>query len=286
MSEPAKQVNSEQIARVRPDAGLDEILEIYWRDRAVIIEDLADAGTIRQIRKELEGPLNETSLSARDDDLLGRRTKRTGALIAAVPACRELVIQPLILALVQRIFGSDRGFQVNCTQAMAVQPGEVQQALHKDRGVWRSLPLPKDLECVVACIWAVENFTAASGATHVVPGSFDLPDASGRSRLPDGTSFEDLPTLQAEMSDGSVLVYSGSVYHGAGANRSDRPRVGMSLSYTHAALRQEENQYLCVPPEVARDLPEELQKLLGYELGDYALGFIGNDMQSPMTLLR
>jgi hypothetical protein len=37
-------------------------------------------------------------------------------------------------------------------------------------------------------------------------------------------------------------------------------------------LRQEENQYLSCPPEVARELDPELQALLGYTLGSYALG--------------
>ena len=81
------------------------------------------------------------------------------------------------------------------------------------------------------------------------------------------------------------MIYSGATYHGAGANRTDLPRVGMALAYAAIALRQEENQYLVVPPDVARELPETLQKLVGYELGHSALGFV-NGMQSPMTLLR
>ena len=40
-----------------------------------------------------------------------------------------------------------------------------------------------------------------------------------------------------------------------------------------------------VPRDAARALPEERQKLHGYELGNYALGFV-DGMQSPMTLLR
>ena len=98
-------------------------------------------------------------------------------------------------------------------------------------------------------------------------------------------THEDLERFQAEMTLGSVLVYSGGMYHGAGANTSDQTRVGMSLSYIPASLRQEENQYLVTPPEVARELPKELQELIGYEMGNYVLGFVQN-MKSPMTLLR
>ena len=291
MSAPARQQSAQQIVHVRPDTPVEEVIATYERDRVLIIDDLADEATMARLREDLEGPLGAASPSARGDAFLGRNTKRAGALVAHAPACRELVIQPLILALMDAVLGKRSNVQLNATQAMAVQPGEVRQPLHRDRGVWYSLPLPADFECVVNCVWAVDNFTAASGATHLVPGSFDYPNPTTRGgaidpSLPDGRRLEDLETVQAVMSDGSVVVYSGNVYHGAGANHTDRPRIGMALAYAPAALRQEENQYLCVPPEIARDLPEELQKLLGYELGGYALGFVGNDMQSPMTLLR
>jgi ectoine hydroxylase-related dioxygenase (phytanoyl-CoA dioxygenase family) len=48
------------------------------------------------------------------------------------------------------------------------------------------------------------------------------------------------------MSKGSVLFYSGSVYHGAAANRS-HDRIGLHFIYNLSRLRQEENQYLACP---------------------------------------
>ena len=281
----------EGIVHVSPETPVEDMLALYRRDRALIVDRLADEGTLAQLRKDLEGPLDRAALSARDDAFTGARTKRAGALIAEAPACRPLVIHPLILALMTGIFGRSSSFQVNSTQAMAVQPGEVDQALHRDRWNWIQLPLPPDFECIVNCMWAIENFSAASGATRVVPRSFELPEPRSLMKdlaaitLPDGTAVASLDTVPAEMSSGSVLIYSGSLYHGAGANGSDRPRVGMSLSYVPVTLRQEENQYLVVPPEIARELPEKLQKLIGYELGNYSLGFV-NGMKSGMTLLR
>ena len=55
------------------------------------------------------------------------------------------------------------------------------------------------------------------------------------------------------MPRGSVLFYSGSVYHGGGANRSDATRIGLNITYNVAWLRQEENQYLSVPAGGGRD---------------------------------
>ena len=87
------------------------------------------------------------------------------------------------------------------------------------------------------------------------------------------------------MARGSVLFYSGSVYHGGGANRSDATRIGLNITYNVAWLRQEENQYLSVPREVAATLPTELLRLMGYDRGAYALGYI-DDLRDPIEAVR
>jgi ectoine hydroxylase-related dioxygenase (phytanoyl-CoA dioxygenase family) len=113
-------------------------------------------------------------------------------------------------------------------------------------------------------IWAMTEFTEANGATQVVPGSPSW--AEGRRAQPDEIGY-------AEMSPGSVLVYSGSVIHAGGANRSDGDRIGINLTYALGWLRQEENQYLSCPPDIARTLDPKLQALLGYQMASYALGY-------------
>jgi ectoine hydroxylase-related dioxygenase (phytanoyl-CoA dioxygenase family) len=87
------------------------------------------------------------------------------------------------------------------------------------------------------------------------------------------------------MPRGSVLLYLGSLYHGGGANRSDAARRGVNVGYTVSWLRQEENQYLACPPEVARDLPEPLAKLAVYQRGAYALGYYG-DLHDPIEAVN
>jgi ectoine hydroxylase-related dioxygenase (phytanoyl-CoA dioxygenase family) len=89
----------------------------------------------------------------------------------------------------------------------------------------------------------------------------------------------------AEMPAGSVFVYTGAVYHGGGANRSGETRYGLNLTYARSWLRQEENQYLSAPLEVARTLPEELLKLIGYRRGAYALGYV-DDVRDPLDAVR
>jgi hypothetical protein len=59
----------------------------------------------------------------------------------------------------------------------------------------------------------------------------------------------------------------------------------VQCSYAVGWLRQEENQYLSVPLDVARDLPVELLRLLGYEKGSFTLGYMDN-MRDPMHAVR
>ena len=87
------------------------------------------------------------------------------------------------------------------------------------------------------------------------------------------------------MPRGSVLLYVGSLYHGGGANSSEASRRGINVGYTLSWLRQEENQYLACPPEVARDLPEEVARLAGYRRGAYALGYYG-DLRDPIEAVH
>ena len=61
-------------------------------------------------------------------------------------------------------------------------------------------------------------------------------------------------------------------------------RRGLNITYNVSWLRQEENQYLAVPHDVARSLPEPLLRLMGYARGAYALGYVG-DLRDPLDVL-
>jgi ectoine hydroxylase-related dioxygenase (phytanoyl-CoA dioxygenase family) len=79
--------------------------------------------------------------------------------------------------------------------------------------------------------------------------------------------------VQAVMPKGSVLFYVGSTVHGGGANQTDVSRMGLVNTYGLGWLRQEENQILNVPREIADRCPEQIRNLMGYrphgQLGGY-----------------
>lgn len=244
-----------------PDAGLDEIVALLRRDGALIVRDVADAALLKRLGDELAPYIAATPVG--EDDFRGRRTTRTGALVARAPACRPLIAHKLILNVCEAFLRpSCERYQLHMTQAIRIMPGEAAQLLHRDRWAWGTWL--KGLEPQLNTIWAISDFTRENGATRVCPGSLGWPDE--RTASPEEIAY-------AEMSAGSVLIYSGSVFHGGGANVSDGDRVGLNLTYALGWLRQEENQYLACPPEIARTLEPELAQLIGYAMGQYALGY-------------
>ena len=218
-------------------------------DGYVILPDAIDADAVRAIDDELR-PWFETTPRGRGD-FEGTATQRVYNLIEKVRAVWPLVMHARVCELVRERLGGS--MQLSITQAVRIHPGETEQQLHTDD---LPFPIPKPHQPVVVnAMWAITEFTRANGATRLVPGSHTSPEFPPESAC-----------VWAEMEPGSVLVWDGSVFHGGGANTSDGDRVGVTVNYNAPWLRQQENQYLAVRRETVMDLPEELRRLIGYEL--------------------
>ena len=265
------------------DTDNDAIVEVMRRDGAVILENMIDETVIESLLDQLM-PYVEKTATGRDE-FSGHNTQRTGALVARSPACRKLVMK-------QRILDAAKGFLLpfserivlHLTQTIRILPGQGAQTIHRDRLAWGT-HLPLSIEPQFNTMWALTDFTLENGATRVVPGSntWDWEQRAEPSQI-----------CQAEMRKGSVLLYSGTVLHSGGENRSTEPRLGLNITYCLGWLRQEENQYLSCPPAIAQTLEPELQELLGYTMGNYALGYYSNpephddvrsDIQPPEVVL-
>ena len=244
------------------DDPCEAIVDAVRRDGAAIIVDALDARQLELVRAEIEPWVDATPTGR--DDFAGRLTTRTGALVARSAACRDVVMDQTILALAQDFLGPfTNKIQLHLSQIIRIRPGQGAQPLHRDRLAWGGY-VPREIEPQFNTIWALTDFHQENGATRVAVGSPNW--ENDRQAEPEEIA-------QATMAAGSVLVYSGSVIHGGGENRSDQDRVGMNITYTLGWLRTEENQYLSCPPDVAKGLDPELQDLLGYTMGNYALGY-------------
>lgn len=254
---------------VAPRVVADHIREFGY----AIVDDVADAALLDQLEREALPHI--ASSDAGRDEYDGRHTRRTGMLIARCPAVRPMVMHPLVVGTVRDVMSQATAVQLHLTQIISIEPGETQQKIHRDQMAFDFYPFPPDYHVQCNTIWALTDFTAENGATHVLPGTSGVPDDVAVT----------MPQFQAEMRRGSVLFYDGKVLHGGGANRSSGVRRGVNITYAVGWVRQEENQYLACPPEIARTLDDDLLKMMGYQQGAFALGYVG-DQQDPLSLLR
>jgi ectoine hydroxylase-related dioxygenase (phytanoyl-CoA dioxygenase family) len=252
---------------------VDEVAEVLATVGGAIIDRLADPAFFVVMLSELQPFMAVTPYG---DDFSGHRTRRTGGLVARAPSSHQLVMHPLVVGAVGSVLAHATAFQLHLTQIISIEPGQDAQYIHRDQWAFDFFSFPTGYEVTCNTIWAMTDFTEENGATRLIPGSH---------RLDDKLVFTQDDTEPAEMERGSVLLYTGAMYHGGGPNRSDAPRNGVNITYCAGWLRQEENQYLTVPPEIARELPDDLLRMIGYAPGAYALGYV-DDLRDPIAVLR
>jgi ectoine hydroxylase-related dioxygenase (phytanoyl-CoA dioxygenase family) len=262
------------VPHLSSDATPESVAAALAESGVVVVDELVPATLLGRATEEITPWLERTPFGP--DSFSGRRTRRTGGLVARSATCRELVQHPLVVASVKQVLAHATTFHLHLTQVIAIGPGEPAQPVHRDQWAFDFFPFPKGYEVQCNTIWALTDFTAENGATRVIPGSH---------RHDDRLEYKESDTIPAEMARGSVLFYTGSLYHGGGANHSNATRIGINLTYALSWLRQEENQYLSVPLDVARELPDDLLRLIGYARGAYALGYV-DDLRDPLEFLR
>ncbi|MDX2169625.1 MAG: phytanoyl-CoA dioxygenase family protein [Deltaproteobacteria bacterium] len=261
------------IPRLNPDASGTAVAAELAAHGCAIVERLVPPARLQQARDELAPWMGATEVGR--DEFSGFRTRRTGGLLARSATCRELVMHPTVLAAVGGVLAHGTSYHLHLTQVIAIGPGEPAQMIHRDQWAFDFFPFPNGYEVQCNTIWAMTDFSEANGATRLVPDSH---------RRADRLEFTAADTVAAEMPAGSVLFYTGALYHGAGANQSADVRIGVNITYALSWLRQEENQYLATPLEQARTFPEDLLRLMGYQRGAYALGYV-DDLRDPLDVV-
>lgn len=248
----------EQIARLRETG--------YTILRNAIEPELIDALTDAVVRIEdgLAGP--DAVVAPKDG-----KTYRIHNLLRFGAPFDQLAAHEAFLPIVEGLL--DRGCLLSSMTAVSVEPGERAEPIHADD---QAIPLPKPhAPLLVNCVVALSPFTVGNAAPRLVPQSHRLPNPEF------GVTYE---TALAEMAAGSVLVYDGALWNGAGPHVSGGRRLSISVNYCAGWVRQEENQILGVPPELVRGWSPRVQELLGWGVYRGLLGHVGR--QSPAHRLN
>ncbi len=242
-----------------------QALEELRTDGYVILRGVLPDPVLEEARNALR-PLLDRQAWAKGE-FFGNRTRRVHNILAKTRAVDALVAHPAVLELLR---GTLIQPQVSIVNAIEIHPGETAQFLHQDDVVFPIVrPHPP---LIVNTMWALTEFTAENGATRLVPGSQDATELD-----------EDPSIVTAEMEPGSVLVWTGGLFHGGGANRAQGPRLGLNVNYNCGWLRQQENQYLAIPKEVAATLSDEFLRLVGYDTHIDIYGLV--DHRHPLSVL-
>ena len=246
----------------------DDVATAIEQDGWAVVENVMSAEWVAEARADLTRILETTPYGR--DDFEGHKTRRVYALFAKTRTLDAAATHPIVLAALDRALGY---YQLSAPTGIEIGPGETAQPLHPDDAIY---PLERPhQEIVVNAMWPLCDFTKENGGTVLIPGSH---------RWANEFPNDDSPRITIEIPAGSLLIYSGNLWHGGGANHTDQPRLGVVLHYSASWLRPVENHVLAVPQAVVRTLPDRLQELLGYNVHPPFIGYV--DGRHPRKLLE
>ena len=251
-------------------AARDAHVEAVRRNGYTIVENAISPDLIDALNEALTRLERDLGAKPAMNGFEGHRTVRIYNLLARDPVFERVPVHSSVLPIIEGVL--DPGCLISSLSSIAIDPGEIAQPIHADDMV---IPLEKPHASIVCnSMWALSDFTAANGATRLVPGSHR------RGNPEYGGAYDSIP---AEMPKGAVLIWDGSLWHGGGANTTGERRTGIAMNYCAGFIRQQENQQLGISPETVKRFSPRLRELVGYGVYQGLIGHI--DKQSPAQLL-
>lgn len=172
------------------------------------------------------------------------------------------------LTLVTYLLGES--CQISSCHGHVRAQGDPPQAMHSDLAF---VPDPHPgFAHVCNMMWCTEDFTREAGGTLVVPGSH----RRGVHPLPGDTTRSMAIPIDAPR--GSVIVFTGSLWHGAGARTLPGVRVGMTVYFARMYARTQERLDALIPDEVVARNPPRFAELVGRH-NPYPMDYYDTDLR-------
>ncbi len=218
-----------------------------------VIEDVLPAEQVQQLRAEVI-ELARAEAEA-GDAWVSNGNQRVFALLNKGDMFIDLVQHPLALVLAEDMLTEN--VLLSSVTAHCVQAGNVAQGVHADQDyIWGQWGAPY----VLNAVWALDDFRSENGGTVVYPGTHLV----GHS--PDDTTST-RPSISVECPAGSLILLDGRLWHGSGRHGgTDGQRVAILAYYCAPFLRQQENVFRSLRPEVRNGLSDRMRTLLGYDV--------------------
>ena len=197
-------------------------------------------------------------LTANPEDVSSRSSTRVNDFVNRGPEFDEIYIYPPLLAACCLVIG--RPFKLSTMHARTLEPGTPAQSLHVDvkRGA--------DGWPLCGFIFMVDEFNSENGATRFVPGSHRLSSARGNPMDDEPLSSE--RDVFALGSAGSMIIFTGSVFHGHSANNSPKRRRSIQGAFIPRDARAAINQIEHIRPETLERIGGLARWVLNVEFAD------------------
>ena len=165
----------------------------------------------------------------------------------------DLLEHPLIDEVIPENLGEY--FLIHSYSANIARPGNTPMMLHTDQvGIQ---PPQRNVFYGINIMWFLEDVTRENGGTRVFPGSH-------MGNIAPDDPFNIDGTVAAEGPAGTALVFESRLWHATGPNTmrsGERPVILMFFMRSY--IRQQENNFLSIRPEVEATLSDKVRRMLG-----------------------
>lgn len=176
----------------------------------------------------------------------------------------ELVQHPIVMKVFAKILG--KNFILGSFAANTLLPGAPGQEPHVDYPYWdmhdpEEFPLGINSSFHMNCqsLFTLQDFTMENGATAVVPYS------QKRGIYPNVELFRE-ESIQVECPAGSLVLFTGMLWHCAMPNNSQEIRTSLLGQYLPKFVKPMEDLINSVAPEVIAQGTPQMRQLIGLDL--------------------
>ena len=229
---PPGEIAEELAPRIR-ELGLEANCKELWEQGYTVLEDVASP----EFLQELRAASKENAVH----------------VLPKHPAFAQAALNDKLMAIAE--FSVGAGFLLSNMATSIKRKGDPDLGIHADQ-TWMPAPFPEHNLMLTAC-WALDDYTAESGATTVVPGSAAL------RRYPTHEEIESTPSEPILCKAGSITLWDGRVWHGNGPRTIDGARRVLHITYNRLYTRQMETYPRSVEDELIEKYGEPMAQLMG-----------------------
>jgi hypothetical protein len=187
----------------------------------------------------------------------------------------SLLEHPLIDSLVPDFL--DENYLLHSYSANIARPGNVPMVLHTDQTA--ITPPIRNIAFGLNIMWFLSDVTHENGGTRVFPGSH-----MGDIALDDPLDITG--TVAAQGPAGTAMVFESRLWHATGPNNmADGERPVILMFFMRSFVRQQENNFLSLRPEVEATMSDRVRRMLGFCTGG-GLGGVEGEVREGRFVRR